>query len=363
MAPKRVLSRQASGGGSLSSAGFTSYADRLPKAKATGNFLEDSQNEANHVYLKEIISRCQRDGSHICALHSTLMKRVRALKEQNSDPNECFDPAPNFLIKVDDAWVVNWVVEHSDLNLHEVVAIKKFDSEAPLHLFSYATQLLPTTRLAATCRMKAVLGRVAVSRHDVCGQRLFKFKGRGGLGADGRLNWHKVGSYGLVFAGERCTHVVHNATNDRVLVPSHVLIHKDFALLSNWSDQLAEVQKPPLPPFRLSSLWAVQERKGPFFHCAVRSRKEQGPRRPRRLVLRGLGGRSGEGAGACCEQGDGDGTQGDDAGGRQGELEEGARGSEAGDERQEAAAFLEGQRGVIELRSARPDSSCDNPML
>ena len=240
------------------------YAKKLPKPKETGNINIDTQADANHLQLSQLVSACIDDPRHVAPLYGLLMRR---LMQENSFSAAFGDNAfasVSTVEKMEHDFMSYFVAQHSDFNVTDLAKIAAYDKDAIFHLFRYGAQLPPRLKLPEQMCIKNVSFRVYQHEHVRMGQRLNKIKaGVKFAPHSGKLDWKTVGSYKLRFNDKgACTHVTHHSGAE-VEIPSHAGIDNTWEFYMNYSDMDAYVIKAPCPPFKLCLFFRRSE-SGPY---------------------------------------------------------------------------------------------------
>lgn len=262
MAPRQAMSSVA-----LATAnpnGRTALALRFPAAKVTGNYEKDSEADSLREMKMDIVDAIVASDAHVVALHGVLSKRLREM--HNPKGTEYFDDIST-VGKLPEEWLGSWLCEVSDLRAADIINIQKFDSEAALQLFMYATQLPSKLKLPEECRAKRVMVALANHRHDLYGKRLRAFKASTGIRPTGQLHFLNK-AYKMVWTEGRLTELEH-ISKAKVAIPAHVHIMRDFTYECGYLDSEAKVVKAPMPPMKLSSFWCKKDRLGPWEHEVI----------------------------------------------------------------------------------------------
>ena len=232
-------------------------ARKVPKPRKTGNDLVDSEAEKQRQDFMEIITTLTRHPKLVSGTHGHMRKLLLALKQQEGSPKFLVDCAK----AIPPEWWAAWVVSVSDFTKEDLVSIRHADNEGPLQLGLFATQLSIGLKLDENSRNKDCFWRVCVRLHEQNGLRLPGLKALMDFDIrTGQLDWGR-GSYQLVFNEARMSQVTHRATAAVATIPAHVVVSSAFGLKFGWSDYDAQVVCPPLPPFKLHTLFADESGK------------------------------------------------------------------------------------------------------
>jgi hypothetical protein len=266
MAPKG-LKRTAGEARSASASSHSWLSEKVPKVLKTGNQECDSELMRDRACFQDIIDSCLEDKANIaCAYAAIQQRKTRVLDLAVQDQGSLFDKISQ-VDRLPANWIMQWITNHSDLTMPDLVTVFKQDPDAPLHIFLHFTELPAALRLPKQCGVKAVMYNIARDRATALG-RSMTFKGSGAVCVDGKLNWKDHGNYKLVF-GESpiCTSIVHVSSNKAITPPAGVQITKQWFLRANFSDHSAFVECSPIPPIKLAK----------FFSDAGMETSSQGP--------------------------------------------------------------------------------------
>lgn len=246
---------------SLPEASHCLAVQRLPKPKPTGDPMRDQEALATHSVFLEMVSGCLDDRSHIMPLFSRYQERARQAMKNTSIVVSQHDKFPRIstlaqLYKDHADFFVVAVERHSDMTVSEVsTAIKTF-VDSGLQMLVFASQLPEDVKLPSDMVIKQIANAVLDLRLDQVGDRLARFKARGGLMPNGQLDWSK-GSYALEAAEGKIIRVTH-CSGDWVDCSAFNL-STDYVLACNWSDFRASLERKPLPSVVLHKLFAKDQ--------------------------------------------------------------------------------------------------------
>lgn len=234
---------------------------RIPEHKKTGNYNVDIANQDNRQALRDLVTLLLEDDSAAPGLLAEARRRRQANTE-NIDDRDCFIHNST-LGKLDEEWIISWLVHRSDLSSDDIISMKKHDTEAVKQLLLYELQMPLTTKMNPASKDKAVAKRVCDARADEMGRRLKDFR-KVGFSA-GSANWMNK-CYKFVWTSETFdakVKEVRHWNGEIAEVPDHCIITQQHVLQYNWSDWLAQVARSPLPPLRLCDLFKMK-RNGPW---------------------------------------------------------------------------------------------------
>lgn len=227
----------------------------LPKLQVTGSEATDGERSANREMLITLLTECLADESHIMSLHTTLLKRKRSDTQDNGP--DLIEPF-SILGRIPDSERIDVLATISDFTTQELVQAKRQDAEVDRQLLTYALGLGVNVKVPPELRVRPVFYSFVRARARMMGDRLAKFKARGGLNKEtGAVQWVN-GCYTCEFDDKGVlSKVTHRATKSVAAAPAccrHVTT--EWQLQSNWSDSQAQVQIKPAPPIALHTLWA-----------------------------------------------------------------------------------------------------------
>lgn len=221
------------------------YAERLPPPRKTGDELVDCDSTARHDMLKQIVSECLDDDSHVPLLFSTLRKRITAQHQTDGvESSQRFKALTTFK-SIEQEWLVEWIVSRSDLIVTDLVGARTHDQDAVPILASWMTQLPLMMKLPSDLFIKVVMKRLLDDRDQKCGHRAQTFKSRGGLKPDGSLNLLQM-SYRPDFTADgHLTKLTH--CSGASIDVSDTMITSRWVLADNYSDYNSAFKKDPMP--------------------------------------------------------------------------------------------------------------------
>lgn len=145
--------------------------------------------------------------------------------------------------RIDDAWFCVFLASHSQMTNQEVAKHKSFDTEGIKQVLIYCLGTSLQLKLPAECVEKRVLNLACSARYNELGSRLRSWKvDGGGVFANGRIDWGKMGVYSLTVVEKmvhQITHTPTGATAD-VDISSGFCVFDGWGLKSNWSDMGAK---------------------------------------------------------------------------------------------------------------------------
>lgn len=225
-------------------------AARLPAPARTGDELTDGDAAARHLMLQEMVTILLADDSHTADLYTRLKQRVDTkVKQADAQHTELFKTFASFRA-LDSEWAFSYITKHSDLTASDVIAARMKNEDSTAELMTWVTQLPGNLRMTPACQVKPVFSRICDTRRLAVGDRLHHFKQKGGLAADGSVNWKQCGAYTAKFdnAG-RLIELRHISGDSIVCSPNAVTNH--FVLIDNYSDWQAAFLLRPMPPVKV----------------------------------------------------------------------------------------------------------------
>eukprot|EP00974_Lingulodinium_polyedra_P092357 8948700-Lingulodinium_polyedra.AAC.1 len=114
---------------------------------------------------------------------------------------------------------MSFCAQRSDMDIADLKRVMAIDTDAPLLLASFETQIPPTLSWPVQCKSKEVTFRWMNERGDRFGSRLQKFKGEGGISDEGEVDWSH-GCYRLEWSSDNKLSKIKHASGDEATVDS-----------------------------------------------------------------------------------------------------------------------------------------------
>ena len=232
----------------------SSYAQRLPKPAKTNNSVTDKDNEESYECAMCLIDGLQMDVSRAQPLSFEYQRRVAARKAQGdavAGDEECFRNATTFAT-IDPEWVAALIAKKSDMTLDEVLAVKP-EVEGRQQLFEAIHQCPLRQQLPECLKVKAVAKGFIDKRDVEVGTPLLFFKAKGGLLANGKLQWKSTPRYTFQDtkkdSGGRFDQITYVGNGDKVIVPPNAVFTTETEVAMSWSGWRANCQQDPMPKF------------------------------------------------------------------------------------------------------------------
>jgi len=239
------------------------YAKRMPQVEKTGNFLQDSEAEAQRDATMACIDILIREPSHAHPTHNFLQRRITEVARAGAVNTDEEFSGVTTMQRLDKGWVLNFLVRISDIPLNALVKAVAFDGEAHVQLLVFALVYGSNLKIPPQAVVKEVLWRAFLARDNAVGKRLRSWSANGGIGKDFRINWKK-GVYKLVWCEEgKILRKIEHVSGDTVEVTGGLVVTPSWNLLENWSDYTASLQLKPHAPMRLHKFFEGTN-KGPF---------------------------------------------------------------------------------------------------
>lgn len=249
--------------------GMHPYAARMPPPKRTGNALIDSDNQSKVDMLKEVVSSCLADLSHVPVIYSKLRERQRLSFSSLSD-QDFMDVKQLKQLPTD--FLVEFVAARSDLTVDEVVRAMSYDPDVPAQLVAFETQLPLSLSWPDILRCRELTYRFLDHRSHECDSRLKGFKAAGGLNDQGAINFAMC-SYHLTFTDGRLSEIKHCSGDVHQVDPEIHIYQKNAELLENWSDMNATIVMPaPNPPWLIAKFF-LHSNNGPYNKFKIITKK------------------------------------------------------------------------------------------
>ena len=211
----------------------------------------DSDNRANMVLLREMVSGCLNSLDMVLPLYTKYLEMCRTGGDE--EDVEIDFGGVNTLRQLPPDLVVDEVAESSDLEVADIVQCMKYDAESAHHLLSFWTQLPLRFPWAKALCSREMSHRILCALGSEMGNRLANVKSTGAFEANGFIDWAKVGCYIISWSGEtgRLESIRH-CSGDVYEAEPHVHIYRSAAHVEeNWSDFCAFIRIDPLPPVKL----------------------------------------------------------------------------------------------------------------
>lgn len=230
---------------------------KIPKCAKTGDSIIDSEREVARTAFTEVLQLLWNDSSQVLPLQAYLRSR-QSRGATTSDPD--FFKDVSTLAKLDEAWLAAWVARVTSLNMAFLETAQAYDDDSALHMACYLLKANPSTKLPADMKSKRVAENVFEKRMKICTNRSKSLcDGTTGVKSNGEVNWLAAGVYGLEFAGDTVTTVMHRPSGCSVRLERHQVITTSFVLLHNWSDLAAEASCGTACKYMLHAFFAENE--------------------------------------------------------------------------------------------------------
>lgn len=230
-------------------------AQRVPKCKKTGNFIEDSDNNTKRRAFQQIIHECMNDDTHIMALQGFLVERLSSrMKHEFCDESGQFEKLTT-LKAIPQSWKATWLTQHSDLSMADIGRMKSAEPDIVDLLMVLGAQVRLMQTLPQELCIKAVANRMFKLRHFEVGSPLQKFKERGMVLPTGEVDWKQAGRYTLTFREGRLHSILHIASAGVVELPAGIVVSPEYGLYQNWSDREAYLELAPMPKIIIHTLF------------------------------------------------------------------------------------------------------------
>ena len=218
-------------------------AGRIPKAKSTGNLSKDYEAQQERTAYIDVINGLWWYPSLRQTTWQYLQDKIsQHVEAQNSVGTNMFDCATH-LSKLEEAWLVAFIVQSSQFKTEELGSLKNADSDAIKQLAIYLLNCQWTLKLPNECKGKEICYFILAVRVQACGDRLRNISVEGNLTEQGLLHWGNIGVFGFKFKDGLATHIVHRPTKKEVPIPTEVHITSSFEINYNWSDSNALASK------------------------------------------------------------------------------------------------------------------------
>lgn len=232
---------------------------KLSGVKRVANPMQAEEDAANFGMIKEMLEMFDQNPEDIRLVYNH-HKRVRKMRAESSEGalagSEKFTSFGT-LRQLDEAIVLQWLEEVSDMSSADLMSAKKFDGDAPWQLYAHAVAGGLYSQLPAPCSFVAVWSVWSSKRHDTLKKPLSMFKQTGGLKANGQIDWSQ-----RVFklewkSGNVLEKVLHIPSGTVGAIPKGAVITKDFQYRHFWSEVDAHVRVGKMPPIKMLSFFDV----------------------------------------------------------------------------------------------------------
>lgn len=228
---------------------LSSYSQRLPKPKRTGD--PDADNEAllEHQAFQRLITLLEnsRKGPASANSDGIIIKtlgyvQARLSKSHVSDENQ-FDASVTTIAKLPNSWSAAWLMATCPAITPSMVQkIARADPDGLDRLIHFSHQLPKTFQLLPECTDKRVAFRLLQKLYTRHGARITHPWVAKCIGGDGVLNWKAGGSYSFDFDEAGRATAIKHINGASVPLAEHIFISRKFSLVENWSDLAATVR-------------------------------------------------------------------------------------------------------------------------
>ena len=143
--------------------------------RQTGDEDRDQEAIANYrkrVQLCELV--CTKD-AHLSVLHEMAMNREERARESSSIRNSDVMSGCTRATNIDEAFLVEWLAEKSDMSVDKIVATKTHDPASPYHMPQHAMPgWMPSLVFGPEMRIREVCKRVMNLEYVKYGRRFDK---------------------------------------------------------------------------------------------------------------------------------------------------------------------------------------------
>lgn len=254
---------------------MSSFLSKMPKLRRYSDAAKDSRVTVDFAALKHTIRMLMQDPDRILPCKGGLDENTTgASRAAPENADEFWDGDIKLVRRVPDLWWVEWLCDASSghLSKAKIRAIVKRDPEDFEHVIFHCLQLPNGAVLPKPCKRRKVGSRTFTNRARLVGHRLTILQK--GIKDDGKVDWRGHGCYRFAWSPEgRAVEILHQ-TGNKVAIPEHVNISKEFQLRDNWSDRLANVHLDLKPPVTYTLADFFPERIGPSVDIAAQKPAE-----------------------------------------------------------------------------------------
>jgi hypothetical protein len=258
-----------------SSSELSPYAAKLPKFERTGSVIEDEKNKNNWLQLQAMINGCQSNPDIVSILFGKFTETRQLFTSVGEwQLAEMFQPTPKNLWALQDDFVYEFIISHSDLKTEYLVAIQRADPKGPHKLFLAMVQLPGSFKLEGDMVCRGFLNRMCHTRFEHCGGRMVKILEEGHV-LNGIVFWANCGSYNGKFEGGKLVEVLHVSSGARVEInPLEIMVSEKWQMVDNWSDVNACYQYEGQPGMKLANLFRKDNHEGPWKYAYFTGSKQ-----------------------------------------------------------------------------------------
>lgn len=231
---------------------MSKLAEKIPKAKKTGNTSADLRAETSRQYLI--------DGVNLMVQHEALradmvaqLRRLVAEAAQAASVDEHEWAEVSTLANMEEVWVASVISEWTGIKAERLAKAKEYDPDAVKQIWCFLLNSSMLLQLPPKFKDKRVALQTLKDRMLAVGNRAKLLKDAF-IKANGQCNW-LVGVYELKFEATKLKTITHRPTGIVVTLDADVGIDSSFDLLHNWNDSQAELQKGRALRFKLCAFF------------------------------------------------------------------------------------------------------------
>lgn len=188
------------------------YAAKCPKlSKPTNDEGLNNTLTLQHRCLQRMIDQCLRSPKYILPLHSELL----LIDPDAKQSDDVWAGNYNSLAQIPKQWNIGFILgearrqKATSVDVSYLGKVEQDDSSNIAVLFACVVQLPETMVLPDGLDDGLLASRAFTARAMQVGDRLRQLQVGGGFGFMGNIDYSKGGSYKLLFAEGRCTHVTY----------------------------------------------------------------------------------------------------------------------------------------------------------
>ena len=241
------------------------YAGRLPTPPKSGDGVLDSENNSTHTLLQTVIKGCLEDPRAILKVHQAYVdhRDVTSKQYHVAAPREMQFPSAESFAKLDDVFIAQMLVEHTDLTdaIMEKVVTKPLDVQ---DLFEGVFQISPTLKMLAPLQIRDVCRNFLALRNAAVGMPYATLVQDGVVNLlDGSLTFKPAPAYTPVFDSTGSLVKIKFRNGDEVKCTFAIKKGGNVPMRYSWSDWRACWPLAPMPDAKLH-LFFKKDKLGPY---------------------------------------------------------------------------------------------------
>lgn len=217
-------------------------ADKVPRAKQTGNMVHDQRAAMDRQHLIDCINMLWYHPIVRGDAAAYLRSQIELAKVKEVAGPDSFDEISQFG-KIDETWLASFVASQLGIQVVAIGKAKVTNDRVVRELAQALTNIGPMATVPELCRSKVVMARTLEARIQQVGDRAAIFKESGLIKPGGVLDW-LGGVYGLVFDTKGAlVEVLHRPTATKAPFVSEVTVDASWTIVANYDDASARLEK------------------------------------------------------------------------------------------------------------------------